>query len=130
MVRASTQPKLAWLVLAIVACVAAIGFEQGLKSALAAPRAALPGETAAGAAAAGVAPRIAGAPEPLDEARVHEIAREEADAAIARAKPAPKKPKIAPVEDPEDAAADAAPPAATPPASPQDQPSNPDQPQG
>ena len=131
MVAVATERKLAWIVLAILVCVALIGFDQGLKSALAAPRAALPGETGA-AAVAGALPREAGTPAPLDEARVHEIAREEADAALVRAKPAPRKVRVAPVEDPADSKDDddTPPPAAAPAAPPQDAPSAPAPPQG
>lgn len=131
MVVAATERKLAWIVLAILLCVAVIGFDQGLKSALAAPRSALPGETAAGVAATGAVPREAGAPALLDEARVHEIAREEADAALARAKPAPRKVHVAPVENPADSSgqdADEPPPSASAPPA-QDAPSAPAPPQ-
>ena len=122
MVATATERKLAWIVLAILVCVALIGFDQGLKSALAAPRSALPGETAAGIAAIGAAPREAGAPALLDEARVHEIAREEADAALVRAKPAPRKVHVAPVEDPAASSddADTPPPPSVAPAPAQD----------
>lgn len=130
MVAVATERKLAWIVLAILVCVALIGFDQGLKAALAAPRATLPGETA-GAVVAGALPREAGAPAPLDEARVHEIAREEADAALVRAKPAPRKVRVAPVEDPADSKDDDdTPPPSAAPAPPQEPPSAPAQPQG
>ena len=131
----ATDRKLAWLVLAILACVALIGFTHGLKGALAGPRI-LPGETAgAVATAAGAPARDAATGLPLDEARVHEIAREEADAALARARPAaPRRPRPAAQDDADDADEPQAaapvtpltPPVATPPAAPQDQPSNPD----
>ena len=84
----ATERKLAWIVLAILACTALIGFGNGLRSALAAPRTSLPGETAGASLAPGAAPREAGSAATLDEARVHEIAREEADAALSRVKPA------------------------------------------
>ncbi len=134
MVAVATERKLAWIVLAILACTAVIGFGNGLRSALASPRTSLPGETAAAVLATGAAPRDATAATALDEARVHEIAREEADAAVARAKPAaPRKPKSTPVESPASDTPDAPIPytspasgAATAPASPQDPLSNPD----
>ena len=134
---AATDRKLAWIVLAILACVALIGFGQGLLHALAAAPRPIAAEGGALAAPLGVAPRDAREALPLDEARVHEIAREEADAAIARARPAARKARV-----PEPEADDSdgptppagppvtgiAPPAplATPPATPQNAPSNPD----
>jgi hypothetical protein len=82
---AATDRRLAWLVLAILVCVALISFGRGLSQALGA-RPAQPGESSALLAApSSVQPRDASSPAPLDEARVHEIAREEADAALARA---------------------------------------------
>ena len=136
---AATERKLAWIVLAILACVALIGFGQGLLHALAAtPRTGAVEGGGAVVAPLGVAPRDAGAALPLDEARVHEIAREEADAAIARARPPARKARTPEpeAEDADDAAPSARPPVtdivpptplATPPATPQNTPSNPDQ---
>jgi hypothetical protein len=100
---AATDRRLAWLVLAILACVALIGFGRGLSQALSA-RAPQPGESSALLASpSSVQPRDASSPAPLDEARVHEIAREEADAALTRARPAPRKPRAEPEADDDDA---------------------------
>ncbi len=100
---AATDRRLAWLVLAILVSVALIGFSRGLVQALTGARAAQGGDAAATLLSTSrAAPRDASSPAPLDEARVHEIAREEADAALARAKPPARKPRAEPQPDTDD----------------------------
>ena len=89
----------AWILLTVLALTAVVGFEQGLVRALAAAKDAGP----AAAADPGREPVPSAQPlasAPLDEAQVRLIARQEAEAALARSRP--KKP--APAES--DATAD------------------------
>ncbi len=128
--EAAGQRRLAWIVLAILACVALIGFGQGLFRVLgAAPARPAAQDGAAPLDTTGVRAREASALPLLDEARVRQIAREEAEAALARARPhkpraaAPSADDAAAPSDPN--GAPAPPPLATPPAAPADPPFNP-----
>lgn len=128
--EAAAQRRLAWIVLAILACVALIGFGQGLFHALGAAPARSPAQDgAAPLSTTGVRAREASALPLLDEARVRQIAREEAEAALGRARP--RKPRAVQPSDADDAASSdpaGAPipaPLATPPAAPADPPFNP-----
>lgn len=94
---ANLDRRAAWLLVAVLAMVAVVGFGQGLARALNAPR---PEQ-----AAAGVDPSRDPVPNAspltgpvLDEARVRQIAREEASAALgaARKKAAPKPAEVDP----------------------------------
>ena len=128
--EAAAQRRLAWIVLAILACVALIGFGQGLFRVLGAASATRTAQDAAAPlSTTGVRAREASALPLLDEARVRQIAREEAEAALARVRP--RKPRAAqPTSEDDAAASDPAgapvpPPLATPPAAPADPPFNP-----
>ena len=117
---ANLDGRAAWILLTVLALTAVVGFEQGLVRALAAAKDAGP----AAAADPNREPVPSAQPlasAPLDEAQVRTIARQEAEAALARSRPK----KAAPVEsddagDAGDAAAPmpAPPVAGPPPASP------------
>ncbi len=105
--------RAAWILLTVLALTAVIGFEQGLVRALAAAKDAGPAATSdASREPVPSAQPLASAP--LDEAQVRQIARQEAEAALARAKP--KKAAPAETDDAGDPAA-SPPPLAVPPVS-------------
>ena len=103
--------RAAWILLTVLALTAVVGFEQGLVRALSAAKDAGPAASAdPNREPVPSAQPLASAP--LDEAQVRVIARQEAEAALARSRPK----KAAPVES--DTAADISaspPPLAVPP---------------
>lgn len=90
---ANLDGRAAWILLTVLALTAVVGFEQGLVRALSAARDAGPA-AAADASREPVPSAQPLASAPLDEAQVRQIARQEAEAALSRAKPR----KAAPVE--------------------------------
>ncbi len=109
---AKLDGRAAWILLTVLALTAVLGFEQGLVRALSVAKDAGPAAADPNREPVPSAQPLASAP--LDEAQVRQIARQEAEAALARAKPK----KAAPV-DTDDAAdgADAPTPLAAPPVS-------------